>query len=104
LDIGELVCRKRKGFQRVYDLAERAIPAEILGIELSDEVCQVRLVEAAGGALGVATASDLAAYHGLNRRQVDQVVAKTGLLPAKVEGGTAPPSSPRQRSMRLIVA
>src|ERR1035437_4312477 len=50
LDTGELVCRKRKGFQRVYDLAERAIPAELLGIELSDEDCQVRLIEAAAGA------------------------------------------------------
>ena len=27
LDIGELVCRERRGFQRVYDLTERAIPA-----------------------------------------------------------------------------
>ena len=26
LDIGELVCRQRKGFQRIYDLAERAVP------------------------------------------------------------------------------
>ena len=40
--------------------------------------------------MGVATAGDLAAYHGLNRRQVDQVVAKTGLLPAKVEGWDRP--------------
>ena len=30
LDIGELVCRERRGFARVYDLAERAIPAELL--------------------------------------------------------------------------
>ncbi len=90
LDIGELVCRQRKGFQRVYDLAERAIPAELLGIELSDEACQVRLIEAAGGALGVATAGDLAAYHGLRRNQVEQVVAKTSLLPATVEGWDQP--------------
>ena len=27
LDTGVLVCRQRRGFQRVYDLAERAIPA-----------------------------------------------------------------------------
>ena len=90
LDIGELVCRQRKGFQRVYDLAERAIPAELLGIELSDEACQVRLIEAAGGALGVATTGDLAAYHGLRRDQVERVVAKTSLLPATVEGWDQP--------------
>ena len=29
LDIGVLVCRERRGFQRVYDLAERAIPPEL---------------------------------------------------------------------------
>ncbi|MGD0944003.1 MAG: crosslink repair DNA glycosylase YcaQ family protein [Acidimicrobiales bacterium] len=105
LDIGELVCRQRKGFQRVYDLAERAIPAELLGVELSNEACQMRLVEAAGAALGVATASDLAAYHGLTRRQVDQVVAETGLLPASVEGWDQPayasPGALRVRGRRM---
>ncbi|MGD0983844.1 MAG: crosslink repair DNA glycosylase YcaQ family protein [Acidimicrobiales bacterium] len=90
LDIGELVCRRRKGFQRVYDLAERAIPAELLGTELSDEACHVRLVEAAAGALGVATAGDLAAYHGLTRPQVERALTRTALLPAKVEGWNQP--------------
>ena len=90
LDIGELVCRERKGFQRVYDLAERAVPAEILGTELSDEACQTRLVAAAAGALGVATASDLAAYHGLTRRQVEHVIMKTDLLQVAVEGWARP--------------
>jgi uncharacterized protein YcaQ len=90
LDTGELVCRERKGFQRVYDLAERAIPAELLGLELADEACRARLVEAAAGALGVATAGDIAAYHGLARRQVELVVADTGLLPVSVEGWNQP--------------
>jgi uncharacterized protein YcaQ len=86
LDTGELVCRHRKGFQRVYDLAERAIPAGLFGMDLGDEACHIRLVEAAGTAMGVATASDLAAYHGLKRPQVEQVLQKTSLVPAKVEG------------------
>ncbi len=86
LDIGELVCRRRKGFQRIYDLAERAIPKDLLGVELSDDDCHVRLVKAAAMALGVATTTDLAAYHGLTRRQVEHVVEGTGLLPVKVEG------------------
>ena len=90
LDIGELVCRKRKGFQRVYDLAERAIPAAVLATELSDEACQTRLVEAAAGALGVATASDIAAYHGLTRNQVERAVTKTALLQVAVEGWARP--------------
>jgi uncharacterized protein YcaQ len=86
LDIGELACRQRKGFERVYDLAERAIPPDLLAAELTDEECEIRLIEAAGGALGVATASDLAAYHGLTRRQVEATVRKTALVPASVEG------------------
>ena len=90
LDIGELACRRRKGFQRVYDLAERAVPAELYGIELSDEACHVRLVEAAAGALGVATAGDIAAYHGLTRQQAERALARTALLPAKVEGWARP--------------
>jgi hypothetical protein len=90
LDTGELVCRRRKGFQRIYDLAERAIPTDLLGLELSDEACCLRLVKAAAAALGVATATDLAAYHGLKRQQVEQVLADTGLLATKVEGWDQP--------------
>ncbi len=90
LDIGELACRRRKGFQRVYDLAERAVPAELYGIELSDEDCHVRLVEAAAGALGVATAGDIAAYHGLTRPQAERALARTALLAVKVEGWAQP--------------
>ena len=37
LDTGELVCRQRRGFQRVYDLADRAIPAELRGAGPTDE-------------------------------------------------------------------
>ncbi|MGA2528838.1 MAG: crosslink repair DNA glycosylase YcaQ family protein [Acidimicrobiales bacterium] len=90
LDIGELACRQRKGFQRVYDLAERAIPPELFATQLSDEECEVRLIEAAGRALGIATASDLAAYHGLTRHQVEATVRKTALVPARVEGWARP--------------
>jgi len=30
LDTGEVVCRSRRGFERVYDLAERAIPSSLI--------------------------------------------------------------------------
>src|ERR1700728_1719925 len=78
LDIGELVCRERRGFQRVYDLAERAIPAELLSQDWSDEECAVRLVGAAGRALGVALPADLAKYHGLSQSQVRRVLDASG--------------------------
>lgn len=90
LDVGDLVCRTRRGFQRVYDLAERAIPDELLGEDLTDEDCHLRLVTTAGHALGVATAADLAAYHGLGRSEVERVVGSSGLVAARVEGWPKP--------------
>jgi len=90
LDIGELVCRKRKGFQRVYDLAERAIPPDMLHVELDDEQCCTYLVTSAAEALGVATAADLAAYHGLTRQQVEHALHNAGLVAVTVEGWNRP--------------
>ena len=74
------------------------IPAELLGIELSDEDCQMRLIEAAAGALGVATAGDLAAYHGLDATAGRTMLARTALLPAKVEGWDQPAFTSRRRA------
>ena len=86
LDVGDLVCRERRGFQRVYDLAERAIPAALRQSELSDEACAVRLVAAAGRSLGLGTLGDLAVYHGLPQRLVRQVLSGTELVPVRVQG------------------
>jgi uncharacterized protein YcaQ len=86
LDIGTVVCRERRGFERVYDLAERAIPSTLLGQELDEEECARRLVESAGGALGIATLADLAAYHGMTVSLVRSVVATTSLRAVRVEG------------------
>ncbi len=90
LDTGELVCRQRRGFQRVYDLAERAIPADLSGVELSDEECAHRLVQTAGRALGVATATDIAVYVGLPVKLVQTVVSDSELEPAVVQGWDRP--------------
>lgn len=90
LDTGELVCRERRGFQRVYDLADRAIPDELAQIEWSDEECATRLVGAAGRALGVATAADLAVYKGVPTKLVQRVLSATDLVPVKVQGWERP--------------
>jgi hypothetical protein len=86
LDIGDLVCRERRGFQRVYDLAERAIPEDLRHQDLSDTECITRLVRSAGRALGVATVADLAVYHGVPAKQVAPVLSSAGLVPVEVEG------------------
>ncbi|WP_431993830.1 winged helix-turn-helix domain-containing protein [Streptomyces albogriseolus] len=87
---GEVVCVERRGWKRVYDLAERAVPAGLLAEEPSDEECLRRLVGLAGRALGVGTRADIADYHRLKGEQVDAVIADSGLVPVTVEGWSKP--------------
>ena len=90
LDIGEVVCRERRGFQRVYDLAERAIPDDLREQDWSDEECARHLVAVGGQALGVGTEADLATYHGLPRPLVRAVLDSSGLTKVSVEGWDRP--------------
>jgi uncharacterized protein YcaQ len=90
LDVGEVACVERRGWRRVYDLAERAIPADLLRDEPTDAACLERLVGQAGRALGVATRGDLADYHRLLLDQVDSGLEGSGLVPVDVDGWGAP--------------
>ncbi|MFC5200706.1 MULTISPECIES: winged helix-turn-helix domain-containing protein [Streptomyces] len=87
---GEVVCTERRGWKRVYDLAERAVPATLLHDELDDAECLRRLVRLAGQSLGVGTRADIADYHRLRGEQVDAVIADSGLVPVAVEGWGKP--------------
>ncbi|MER5197685.1 winged helix-turn-helix domain-containing protein [Streptomyces sp. NPDC002755] len=87
---GEVVCVERRGWKRVYDLAERAVPADLLHDELDDTECLRRLVRLAGRSLGVGTRADIADYHRLKGEQVDTVIADSGLVPVTVEGWGKP--------------
>ncbi|MFI0190305.1 winged helix-turn-helix domain-containing protein [Streptomyces sp. NPDC017086] len=87
---GEVVCVERRGWKRVYDLAERAIPEALLHQEPDDAECLRRLVRLAGEALGVGTRADIADYHRLKGEQVDAVIADSGLVPVAVEGWGRP--------------
>ena len=95
LDIGELVCVRRTGWRRVYDLPERVVPAELLAAEPSDEECVSHLVGVAARALGVATHADLTDYHRLQRRlpggsgrtaALDDAAWAAGLTPVTIPG------------------
>ncbi|MET9647311.1 winged helix-turn-helix domain-containing protein [Streptomyces syringium] len=90
LDTGEVVCTRRRGWKRVYDLAERAVPDALLHDDIDDIECTRRLVTQAGAAMGVATRADLADYHRLKGDQVDAVIADTGLVPVEVAGWSKP--------------
>ncbi|MEU3049504.1 crosslink repair DNA glycosylase YcaQ family protein [Streptomyces sp. NPDC006984] len=87
---GEVVCTERRGWKRVYDLAERAVPDALLHDALDDTECLRRLVLLAGRALGVGTRSDIADYHRIKGEQFDAVVADSGLVPVRVEGWAKP--------------
>lgn len=90
LDIGEIVCIERRGWRRVYDVAERALPPEVAAQDPDDAECLARLVGQAARAMGVATAADLADYHRLKRAEVLSAVQDAGLAEVRVEGWDAP--------------
>ena len=82
---------RRNGFERVYDLTERVIPAAILGLPtLSLADAHRALVERAASALGVATPGDLRDYFRLSpepsRRAIAELVEQKVLLPVAVDG------------------
>ncbi|MQA95971.1 MAG: winged helix-turn-helix domain-containing protein [Streptosporangiales bacterium] len=93
LDRGEVVCVRRTGWRRVYDLPERALPAELLRTDPDDEECLVGLVGIAGRSLGVATRADLVDFLRLRQghsERVPEFAVAAGLVPVSVAGWKAP--------------
>jgi len=83
---GELVCVQRKGWNRLFDLPERALPQEVLNAPVDALGGLVQLISKAGQALGVATAEDLADYLRIKRKEVASLIERTVLRPVRVEG------------------
>jgi uncharacterized protein YcaQ len=100
LDIGDVVCVERRGWRRVYDLAERAVPTVLLDLDPSDEECLARLVGLAGRSMGVATVADLADYYRLRQDQVVAGLGASGLVPVEVRGWATPNGSSRSGTVR----
>jgi uncharacterized protein YcaQ len=103
LDTGAVVCVRRVGWRRVYDLPERVLPAELLGRELSDEECLTHLTGGAGRALGVVAHSDLPDYQRIVynaaslRRNGQSLSAASsaeaaGLVPVQIAAGKRGPA------------
>jgi uncharacterized protein YcaQ len=87
---GTVVCVERRGWRRVYDLAERAVPTHLLAAEPDDHECRVALVQDAARHLAVATREDLADFHRLKTAEVDAALPDAGLAPVEVQGWPAP--------------
>jgi hypothetical protein len=92
---GHVTTAARRGsFERVYDLTERVIPAEVLALPTpSKEDAQRALIERSAAALGVATAADLRDYFRLKPEatpRIAELVEAGLLLHVRVEGWRQP--------------
>ncbi len=62
LDIGKVICARRTGWRRVYDLPERVLPDGLADAVISEADCLSHLAAVAAQALGVVTQADLSDY------------------------------------------
>ena len=101
LDVGEVICVRRDGWRRVYDLPERVLPPDLRGTEPTDEECLTYLAGVAAGALGVVTRADLIDYHRLRELAVpgagyaefaDRAAEAAGLVPVEISGQPGRPT------------
>jgi len=88
---GRVTSAGRRGFERLYDLPERVLPADVVAAPTPAEAdAQRELLRIASRALGVATERDLRDYFRLGveeaRARLAELVEAGDLLPATVEG------------------
>jgi uncharacterized protein YcaQ len=95
LDTGDVVCVRRTGWRRIYDVPDRVLPDDLLGAEPSDPECLTYLAGVTARALGVVTQADLVEYHRLNyltsetgqhTRLVADAAQAAGLVPVMLAG------------------
>jgi uncharacterized protein len=95
LDTGRVICARRAGWRRVYDLPERVLAPELLDADPSDAECVTHLAGVAARALGVVTRADLADYQRLRWGgagqhkdgqviSADEAAAAAGLVPVVI--------------------
>jgi uncharacterized protein len=87
---GEVTTARRRNFERLYDLTERVLPAEILKRDIAKEDAQRQLMAIAAKALGVGTVRDLRDYFRIPTadaaQRLRELVDEGTLVPVIVEG------------------
>jgi uncharacterized protein YcaQ len=116
LDVGDVICVRRDGWRRVYDMPERVLPGDLYGQDPPDSECLAHLAGVAARALGVATRADLVDYQRLNHltdtvtprpaKRVEESVLAAGLTPVAIggPGGTAVPAWADPQALALAQA
>lgn len=90
LALGEVACVERRGWRRVYDLADEVIPKR-LRRDIDDETCFLHALTRGGERLAVGTLRDLQRYSfGLSLAKARELMPRTGLVPVTVQGWDAP--------------
>jgi uncharacterized protein YcaQ len=106
---GLITTKTRRGFERVYDLTERALPSRIIELPTPTEAdAQRDLVRLAARAMGVATLADLRDYFRLPladaRARVAELAEAGELVAVAVKGWRQPayldPQARRPRGVR----
>ncbi len=92
---GQITTHSRVGFERMYDLTDRVIPAGVLNQPVpGTEESHRELLKFSAKALGVATESDLRDYFRLSaadvKPRIPELVENGDLIPVKVENWTQP--------------
>ncbi|HET7202775.1 MAG TPA: crosslink repair DNA glycosylase YcaQ family protein [Steroidobacteraceae bacterium] len=92
---GQVTTHSRRSFERIYDLTERALPAEVVRAPTPDlDAAQRELLRISLRALGVATERDLRDYFRLTvadaRDRIAELVESGEFLPVQVDGWRVP--------------
>ena len=100
---GAVTTSHRRGFERLYDLPERVLPARIANAAVPERPDAIRaLVERSARAIGVGTEADLRDYYRLSlvdsRRAIRELVDAKVLEPVTVEGWDKPAWKHRRAS------
>ena len=88
---GQVTSARRRGFERLYDVPERVLPAEVLATPTPPvEEAQRALLRVAARSLGVASERDLRDYFRLPtaeaKERIAELVEEGALLPVEVGG------------------